>query len=426
MHSSTYRFEFFDGVYWCINAVTNAKSMLGPDEARARRRFQEIIEPVARVGTVGSLINWYMAEIAPEKRPRTYQDNQYEIKELNRAFKDINIRELRPHHVATFRDERGASAPTRANREIALLSTIFSKALERGWVDINPCRGVKKITERKRDRYISDHEFQTVYKACPKHLKRFMILACTTAQRPADIIKLGRHNIAITHSGNKTIQVLRLSQEKTATAVDIVIAGRLKSLIDECMEDPADIKPFVYSPRTRGTVDYHRLCRRFKAITQKVGVQNFKLYDLKGKAATDMYKSGVPLEKIQSLLGHTSVLTTERYIKSKLSEIAMPNVNDPLARRRTTSRKSPTKARHAHQGSMTQSQFDIFLALVSGDHELPHPALHDFLVRAKTPLEIRATHDIDITNFLSKLDPLMKRFLRIKAALQDTPGEAIN
>ncbi len=75
---------------------------------------------------------------------------------------------------------------------------------------------------------------------------------------------------------------------------------------------------------------------------------------------------------------------------------------------------------------MTQSQFDIFLALVSGDHELPHLALHDFLVRAKTPLEIRATHDIDINIFLSKLDPLMKRFLRVKAALQETPSEASN
>lgn len=394
--------------------------MLGSDEAIAQRRFQEIIAPLATVGTVGALLNWYMAEVAPKKSPRTYKDNQYEVKALAATFNDLPIRELRPHLVATFRDERGSTAPTRANREMALLSTVFSKALERGWVDINPCRGVKKIPEKKRDRYISDQEFQKVYKACPKHLKRFMILICTTAQRPADIIKLGRHNIATTHSGNKSIQVLRLRQEKTSAAVDIIITGRLKTLIDECMDDSMDIKTFVYSSRTRRMVDYHRLCRRFKAITEKVGVQNFKLYDLKGKAATDMYKSGIPLEKIQALLGHTSVLTTERYIKSKLSALALPNVNDPLARKRARSSCTTGPSGHPHQGSMSLSQFELFLD-ISKSNDLWKPALRDFLVHGFSPIEICTKHSIDIDDFLTQFKPLMKRFLRAKAVLQDDP-----
>ena len=48
-------------------------------------------------------------------------------------------------------------------------------------------------------------------------------------------------------------------------------------------------------------------------------------YDMKGKGATDMWLSGVPLEQIQVLCGHDSVTTTERYVKSRWRGIVAPN-----------------------------------------------------------------------------------------------------
>jgi len=38
-----------------------------------------------------------------------------------------------------------------------------------------------------------------------------------------------------------------------------------------------------------------------------------------------MYRSGVPIEQIQHLLAHTSVTTTERYIKARLPDLVEPN-----------------------------------------------------------------------------------------------------
>ena len=39
-----------------------------------------------------------------------------------------------------------------------------------------------------------------------------------------------------------------------------------------------------------------------------------------------MMRAGVPIERIQHLLGHESVTTTEIYIKARLPDIAMPNM----------------------------------------------------------------------------------------------------
>ncbi|HYD78774.1 MAG TPA: tyrosine-type recombinase/integrase [Paucimonas sp.] len=52
------------------------------------------------------------------------------------------------------------------------------------------------------------------------------------------------------------------------------------------------------------------------------------MYDIKGKGATDMFRAGVPIERIQHLLGHESVTTTEIYLKARLPDVAMPNMRE--------------------------------------------------------------------------------------------------
>lgn len=52
---------------------------------------------------------------------------------------------------------------------------------------------------------------------------------------------------------------------------------------------------------------------------------SFGFYDMKGKGATDMWRSGVPLEQIQVLCGHESVTTTEVYVKSRWVDTVEPN-----------------------------------------------------------------------------------------------------
>jgi hypothetical protein len=53
---------------------------------------------------------------------------------------------------------------------------------------------------------------------------------------------------------------------------------------------------------------YDGISCMFCRYAKKCGLKDFRLYDLKGKAATDMYRAGVPLEQIQHLLLRRSAL----------------------------------------------------------------------------------------------------------------------
>ena len=57
---------------------------------------------------------------------------------------------IRPKDVGRYLRVERASAPVVANREVALLSNLFNLAVERGDIDVNPCKSVRRNKERPR------------------------------------------------------------------------------------------------------------------------------------------------------------------------------------------------------------------------------------------------------------------------------------
>jgi integrase len=297
---------------------------LGKDLSLAKLRWAQLDLPANETGSVSALLDWYLSEVAPKKAVRTYKDNLKEAVNLKAGLGHIPYRELRPHHIAAYRDARALDAPVRANREKALLSHVFTKAIERGWVDLNPCAGVKRNTERKRERYIEDEEYWKVYNLAEKSVQNLMTLMYRTAQRPEDLLQCGPSNIKLVREGEKEVSVLRFKQQKTGVSVDIKLQGDLELLVQNHLAQ-TKIHPYFVHTRMGDRYTYDGLTSMFSRYVSKAGLKDFGIYDLKGKAATDMYRSGVPLEKIQHLLGHSSITTTERYIKARMPSLVESN-----------------------------------------------------------------------------------------------------
>ena len=102
------------------------------------------------------------------------------------------------------------------------------------------------------------------------------------------------------------------------------IEGELAGLIEQHNQQKVVHKTFVHT-RKGAVYSYDGLSAMFRRYVNKTGLSDFGMYDIKAKAATDMYRMGVPLERIQQLLGHDSITTTEIYIKARLAEVVAPN-----------------------------------------------------------------------------------------------------
>jgi integrase len=297
---------------------------LGRDYAEAMRKWALLKQPVSPTGTLAALVDWYLVNVAKKKAQRTYEDNIKEAVFLRAGLGHIPIKALRPKHVAKYLAQRADDgAAVRGNREKALLSHCFTKAMVEGWVDGNPCRGVHRNRERPRERMIEDAEAAAVYAVAVASVRRMMTLIYASCQRPEDCLLLGPANIKRIEKDGREIRVLRVRQAKTGKNLDIEVTGELEKLVNECLAAPVVRQTFVHREDGK-RYSYAGLSGMFRRYVKKCGLKDFGLYDLKGKAATDMFRAGVPLEQIQHLLGHASIKTTEIYIKARLPDVVAP------------------------------------------------------------------------------------------------------
>lgn len=304
---------------------------LGSDLAAALTKHAAIIE-AERLSVTDScawLIDWYMANLAtlaPDNAPRTIEDKLTDSAQLRSRIGHIPFREFRPMHVREYLDlgitEKRA---TRANREKALLSHIFSKARDKGFVDVNPCLKVTKNRERKADRYHEDGETLAVLNACNVQTWAVAMLIYRTLQRTNDVLAWTAANI-IERDGKR---ILSFKQSKTGARVEIAITADIEDILAKLKTNRKIVgMTLVHNRRGQPYTEngIRAMWTAAKTRARKtMPIGDFGIYDMKAKGATEMYQSGVPIEKICALCGHDSVTTTETYIKQHLRQVIEPN-----------------------------------------------------------------------------------------------------
>ena len=124
---------------------------LGTDRAEALRRVLELLGESDTSGTIGRLWQQYRQTPAwVALADATRVDYTQASAHLLRVFADVQARDVRPADIARYLRMERADAPVRANREFALLSNLCALAVERGEMDTNPCKQVRRNKERPR------------------------------------------------------------------------------------------------------------------------------------------------------------------------------------------------------------------------------------------------------------------------------------
>lgn len=147
----------------------------------------------AQPNCIADLIVAYRAIGMDELRPATRTDYLRILKRLDRTFGKMRIPALRPQHVAVFleRGKKSGRGP-RANRERAVLSSVYEFSMRQGWAEANPCRGVRRNKERPRRRAVTDKEFLEVFEAAPEPFQDLIAAGYLSGARQTDIVSWTR------------------------------------------------------------------------------------------------------------------------------------------------------------------------------------------------------------------------------------------
>lgn len=301
------------------------------DQAKVEWARLERKAPIKPNHLLGYLFDRYEKEIIPSKKPRTQSDNRKELKQLRKSFEKAPIDSITPQVVAQYRDAR--TAKVRANREIALLSHMFTIAREWGLTaNANPCFGVRRNKETPRDYYAGETVWDAVYAQAVQELKDAMDLAYLTGQRPADVLKIAATDL---NSG-----FLMIGQGKTEKRLRIRLedAGAqsgLSTFIDDLQERRAlnGIKTSTLITNTSGLRMSQQMLRnrwdeaREKAAVKAgadgdtalaISIRQFQFKDIRPKAASE-----IELTHASRLLGHSTEEMTKKVYR-RVGEIVKP------------------------------------------------------------------------------------------------------
>lgn len=261
---------------------------------------------------MAALFARYEVEVVPTKAPRTQVDNRKELENLRRSFGNVDPAKIKPVHIYQYLDARGKVAKTRANREVALLSHVFTYAIRWGVIEANPCRDVQKFSEKPRDRYVEDWEYAAVYQLAPPIVQAAMEIAVITGMRQGDILALKRADLS--EAGVQIVQAKTRKKQIFEWTPALRAAVELATGIERSISSMwifATTTGRRYSSSGFQTA-WQRLMD--KAIADGVIANRFTFHDLRAKAGSEHHDA-------TRLLGHQSPATTRRVYERKPDKV---------------------------------------------------------------------------------------------------------
>lgn len=244
------------------------------------------------------------------------------LRVLEVYLRKYTLEQIQPRHVKKWLRDRSKKGAAMFEKRV--LSAVFNWARGEGLTNApNPCQGVKFSRAEKRSFepmgrrkvYVTDERFQETYARGDEVLQDIMDLAYLAGQRPGDILKALRSDIA---DG-----IWWVDQQKTGKRVGIKVEGDLAAVLDRILTRQRKVKSiYIISDQRGQRVLYSALNRRHRAAR---GDSPWQFRDIRAKTATD----SETLKAAQELLGHESEQTTASiYRRAKGSIVA------PLARKR--------------------------------------------------------------------------------------------
>lgn len=285
------------------------------DEAKRLKRDVDLgIDPLSdrlearNAPTIGRLCDDYLERHAPKKR--TGEEDRRKIERTirprlgRRLVAEIGLRDIEDLHRSMTK------TPYEANRTLAVLSKMFSLAVKWGWRANNPCHGVEKFEEQKRERYLSRAEIGKLSDALAAYEHQgsanVVRLLMLTGARRGEVLKARWEQFDL----EKGEWIKPSAHTKTKKTHRVPLSAPVRQLLAAIRETSRS--EWVFPGRDAG----HPLTdikKCWAAVSKAAEIDEVRLHDLRHTYASILASSGLSLPIIGRLLGHTQPSTTARY-----------------------------------------------------------------------------------------------------------------
>lgn len=290
------------GAYWLVRE--NRWHRLGTDLQSALVEYARLRERPK--GGMARLIDDALDQMRPKLKPSTAAQYEVAAKKLREILAEFEPAQVRPKHVAAIKVAM-RDHPNMANRCLSVLRSVFALAVEWQMVESNPCIGIKRHTETKRDRYLTDEEIAAIRAHCSPRMQCMIDVLFLTGQRISDVLTIRLADL--------TTEGIKFRQGKTGAKLLVAWTPELRAVIERARSLGGNIRALTLFYNRKGkTPDYRTVKGQWDAACKKAGIENARIHDIRAKSLTHAKRQGLDPT---ALAGHASAAMTERYIRAR-------------------------------------------------------------------------------------------------------------
>ena len=301
-----------------IHSKTEATAVL--DQMRDAIRKGTFSHGPSTALTFDAFANLYQQRYVTDKQLRSAETIDYRLRLLRRRFGSRQLSDLSLGDIEDLRaDLRTAGKkPATINRYLALLRGMLNWAVLRGDLDETPFRkgsqaAVKLERENnRRDRRLSPEEEVKLLEACGGVLRSLVVAALETGMRRGELLSLRFSDVDL----ERNVIHIRAANAKSKKGRDVPVATtRLRTLLKflsiDANGETKQPDARVFSNEVGEPIEDIR--GPWTAALKRAEITDLRFHDLRGEFASRLVEKGVPLSQVRDLLGHASIVTTERY-----------------------------------------------------------------------------------------------------------------
>lgn len=266
--------------------------------------------------TFAGLFDIYLERHAKLKKRTWQEDKNY----FERHLADLGkkrLSQISRKDIAAIHGRIGKTKQTHANRVLALVSSVFGRAIEFGlWEDHNPCRGIKKFSEKPRDRFLNAEELGRFFEALqtePNSIARdYFLVSLLTGARRSNVLSMKWSEIDF--NGN----TWKIQETKNGTPQTIPLTEPVMYILLDRQNAATSIFVFPGKGKTGHLVEPKNAWKR---ICRAANLNDVRIHDLRRTFGSWQAITGASLPIIGRSLNHKNQSTTAIYARLDLDPV---------------------------------------------------------------------------------------------------------
>jgi integrase len=318
-----------NGVYWARaqrNGREFRQSLKTRDRGDANRRLETWLKRLDAIAwgerpriSFNEAVRQFILEHLPTLKPSAARRYAVSLKWLADKFDGRFLDEINRQSLSEFETTRrsaGASPPT-VRRDLACLSSVLAMCEDKDWMEEgkNPVPGFLRRRAKRglkegqaRMRYLSHTEEAACLSVASAPLREAIILAIETGLREQELFSLTWPQVDLR---TRTITTTRDTKNRRARVVPL--GERAAQFLAQWKGSQTGAVVSLYVFHHEDGSRYRNLYKGFKAIARRIGIADINWHDLRRTAGCRwLQDQGKSLAEVMTMLGHSSVLVTEK------------------------------------------------------------------------------------------------------------------